>query len=267
MTGYSDADTPRIERQDRSIHIACSLAYRAGVSTVLLTGKGEPTLHPDRLSRVMGLVRPYDFPFMELQTNGVEIECQRERWIDTYLKQWYDLRLTTICLSVVHYDSEKNKELIRPAGDVPLSLLMLLYVLHDAGFTVRLCCIMVKDYIDTYESVRELIAFAKKHDVEQLTIRPVTAPDVCANKAMKQWVEQNRVPNDNLQMVVRNIGTNAVKLLEIPEVGTVYDFDGQNICVATCLTTPHDDEVRQIIVMPNGSIRYDWQHRGAVLPH
>jgi hypothetical protein len=56
----------------------------------------------------------------------------------------------------------------------------------------------------------------------------------------------------------------AHRLLKLPHGGIVYDVDGQNVAVTTCLTRTTDpNDIRQIIFFPDGRIAYDWQHTGA----
>jgi hypothetical protein len=54
--------------------------------------------------------------------------------------------------------------------------------------------------------------------------------------------------------------------MTLPWGAEVYDVGGQNICLANCLTLdPSSDEVRQLIVYPDGSHRFDWRYKGAIL--
>ena len=55
----------------RNFHIDCNLAQKANTTTVLLTGKGEPTLYPDHITDTLNGLRDYKFPLIEMQTNGI----------------------------------------------------------------------------------------------------------------------------------------------------------------------------------------------------
>ena len=270
MTG---CNCPRVDlfRQDRVIDIGLDMSFRNHVSTMLLTGKGEPCLHPERVSQILqrNWQHRYPMPFVELQTNGIQVYRNADNWFDSYLRDWYCKRLTTMCVSIVHYDSAKNAELVKPKSGPPVDLPQLIRFLHGCQFTVRLCCIMVKGYIDSLEGVLDLVEFAREHGVEQVTVRPVMAPRECVDMDAKRWVQTNSVEPNSwtvMKKIQEALSTQAVTLLDIPEVGRVYDLNGQNLCVATCLTPPKDDQIRQLIIMPDGTIRYDWQYRGAILP-
>ena len=54
--------------------------------------------------------------------------------------------------------------------------------------------------------------------------------------------------------------------MSLPHGAEVYDVAGQNVCISNCLTIePDTDNLRQIIVFPDGHIRYDWNYEGAIL--
>jgi len=55
----------------RNLRKSLLFAERSGVSTILLTGKGEPTLYPDQVDFYLReIARNGRFPFVEMQTNG-----------------------------------------------------------------------------------------------------------------------------------------------------------------------------------------------------
>ena len=55
----------------RNFAKACRLAQVNNVSTVLFTGKGEPTLYPEQITQYLKELQPYNFPLIELQTNAL----------------------------------------------------------------------------------------------------------------------------------------------------------------------------------------------------
>jgi hypothetical protein len=60
--------------------------------------------------------------------------------------------------------------------------------------------------------------------------------------------------------------TNGTRLRELVHGAIIYDYKGQNICLSDCLTmNPKDNSIRQVIFFPDGHVRYDWQHEGAIL--
>ena len=121
----------------RNLNIACRLAEKAGATTCLITGKGEPTLYPDMITDYILYVKNY-FPFIELQTNGIELDNLNERG---YIKYWYSIGLTTICLSAVSIDQYQNKEIY---GEGYPLISPLARKLSDIGLTVRLSVMLCK---------------------------------------------------------------------------------------------------------------------------
>ena len=81
----------------RNLKVAFKCAELGGVSTILLTGKGEPTLYPSLISTYLEQANKYNFPFKELQTNGISLA---DGTCDPYLTEWYHNGLTTICISI-----------------------------------------------------------------------------------------------------------------------------------------------------------------------
>ena len=242
----------------RNFSIACKLAEKAGATTCLITGKGEPTLYPtlivDYLSRIAG-----KFPFIELQTNGIRIGNGQVP--NHILEGWYKYGLTTICLSAVGTgDTNKNiysKEYPNIADTVRR--------LHTVGFSIRLSIMMLKEYIDSPTHIKRVVEFCKKNEIEQLTVRPITYPENTDNE-ISRWVANHALNDNEILAIKHHIIDNATPVLHLSHGATVYDYDGQNLCLTNCLTTNDtDDNMRQIIFFPDGTISYDWKYEGARL--
>src|SRR5512137_774891 len=94
----------------RNFRKACQLAARSGVTTVMLTGKGEPTLFPEQISAYLQALQPFDFPLVELQTNGILLGEQSERG-RAHLEAWSQAGLSLVAVSIMHYEPERNREI------------------------------------------------------------------------------------------------------------------------------------------------------------
>jgi len=256
--------TPRAKRVlDINVHNlrkAKLCALRSGVQTILLTGKGEPTLYPEQITQYIDFFKD-DFPFIELQTNGIWLATDEA---NENLKHWYTLGLNTICLSVVHWRENKNKAIYTPNGehyDVPI----LLEKLHSFGFTVRLSCMLVKEYVDNEIEIKKLITFCKNNKVKQLTVRPIYTPDESTNN-VAEWVREHTLPKIMQECISHWFQLHGTQIMRLAHGSVVYDVDGQNVCWANCLTDSTDPEdIRQLIFFPDGTLAYDWRYRGAVL--
>lgn len=247
----------------RNLNKACQYAFQNNVSTVLLTGKGEPTLYEDQITTFLASL-DNDFPFVELQTNGILIGQNHSYWRKV-LSDWYQRGLTTIAISIAHYEDKENKRIYQPEGDY-FNLQRLINYLHDLRYSVRLSCVLFEGGIDNLEKLKELIQFAKAFRVEQLTITPVTAPENAENEKVSQWVTQHLLKKETLSAFRYFLSNKGTELMRLVHGAVVYDVQGQNVCLSNCLTIdPSGEEVRQLIYFPDGHLRYDWQYEGAIL--
>jgi molybdenum cofactor biosynthesis enzyme MoaA len=264
MTGIKEIGFKENKINWRNLDKSCKLASLSGVTTVLITGKGEPTLYPDQLTSYLEHLKKFDFPLIELQTNGLILDKEFEKY-KPYLKKWYELGLTIIAISIAHYKKEKNKSIFTPESEY-MDLERLIKNLHEIGFSVRLSCVMVKGYIDNPDEVEKLIGFADKNKIEQLSIRKLGYPKESEDQKVSDWTKQHVLADPEFEKIAVFLQKNGNKLMTIGHGATVYDINGQNVCLTDALTIkPETDELRQIIYFPDGHLRYDWQHMGAVL--
>lgn len=248
----------------RNFEIACRFAEISDVTTVLFTGKGEPTLVPREISTYLSFLRNYyHFPFLELQCNGMVFDPHFSENILANAKEWYDLRLTLVCLSVAHYDAKESSRLLRPLYP-EYDFWRAADALHDIGLSVRINCTLFQGGVDSPDSLRSLIQKSQEHGIEQITVRLVTKPEESEDEEVAAWVSEHQFDPSWIQPFVEESG--GVHLLNLPHGARVYDYHGQNICISNCLTETTDkDDIRQMIFFPNGRITYSWMYPGAVI--
>lgn len=243
---------------------ACRLAQMNNVTTVLLTGKGEPSLYPDQITEFLERMKKFDFPLIEIQTNGLVFGREWEKY-EPHLKKWRQLGLNTIAFSIVHYEKKRNKEIYTPASEY-IDLENTISKLHGLGFSIRLSCIMLKGFIDDVKEVKKLIDFSKQNKVEQLTIRSVAVPKQSEDEQVYSWTKKHIITKEQLLDISEFLEKKGNKLMTLDHGGIVYDYQGQNVCMSDCLTIkPNTEDLRQLIFFPDGHLRYDWQYRGAIL--
>jgi molybdenum cofactor biosynthesis enzyme MoaA len=248
----------------RNFKIAISLAKQAGVTTAMITGKGEPTLWPDTILSYMTCLSG-EFPLIELQTNGINISNGKISNDD--LKEWWGRGLTTVAVSVAHWDDGRNREIYLPNKPEYPPLTDLIKTLHEVGLSVRLNCVMLKEYIDCWGRVEEMANFAKDNKVEQLTLMPVNSSSL-KNTEQEKWVERNRVESSEVRHIKYALELQGEVLMELAHGALVFDFHGQNVCLSNCLSREmYDDKslMRNLIFFPDGHLRYDWECEGAVI--
>jgi molybdenum cofactor biosynthesis enzyme MoaA len=284
----------------RNFRKACMLAARADCTTAMITSKGEPCLFPHQITKYLEVLNEFehDFPFIELQTNGINIyENKGDMFWDSEIKDlamnidserhpslivdskqntlrghlvdWYRLGLTTVIISIVHYERSKNHKIYTHHRQTEyIDLPSLIKTLHRYGFSIRLGCVGLNGFIDNPDELANLIEFAKQYDVEQLTYRPVNAPENPKNIDIAKWTREHFVSKEKIKEIDSWVSTNG-KLLPINLVhgAKVYDVYGQNVCLSNCLTdnVELDGSLRQLIFFPDGHLRYSWEYTGAVM--
>lgn len=249
----------------RNLKIAANLANRSDIDTVMLTSRGEPTLFPRQITDYLEILKEFNFPFIELQTNGILLQKKYDYYLP-FLKRWYDLGLTTITISTVSNKYEINKNNYTPDGEY-IDLPFLIEQLHNIGYSLRLTCVCCKNYMDTPEKINEYINFAKFNKVEQVTLRPVNK-EYRRESAMK-WINENSLNDIDKENITDFLNANGTKLLELKRIGTIYDINGQNVCLSMPLNKytrdTNPDNARQLIYFPDGHLKYEWEMDGGIL--
>lgn len=269
MTGYDEISRYAGDINDRNLAKAIRLAKMGGTTTALLTGKGEPTLAVEELNHYIYLLGR-EFPFVELQTNGLSLgRLFRDgsspiNWLNMkQVEHWHKIGLDTIALSVVDVETAPNSVVYH--DDYPC-LKETIYSLHKIGFSVRLCVMLHKGYVEKPADLERVFAFCHENKVEQLTIRPLRVPVDPLYEKAGSYIGDNGLTAgqvSGLYSWVRHKGNRVLTLMHGAEV---FDVDGQNICISDCLTVDSsNDDIRTLIFYSNGRIAYDWQYRGAVL--
>ncbi len=268
MTGFAELDGAS-QINERNFAKAATLAERAGTTTVLFTGKGEPTLYPDEMTRYLELLARRPFPLLELQTNALAIGwlaesgTSRSRLTAAHLESWYRLGLDTIAVSVSGIEREGNARIYH--HDYP-DLAATVAFLKSFGFSIRLCVMMQRGLVDSPERLAEVVDFCRSQRIEQLTVRSIRRPEESASPEAASYVEAHGLSDAEVDRLHRFVQERGTLLLSLMHGARVYDVGGQNVCVSDCLTVEASGEnLRTLIFFGGGRIAYDWQHAGAVL--
>jgi molybdenum cofactor biosynthesis enzyme MoaA len=207
----------------------------------------------------------FEFPLIEIQTNGIMLAQQPKKY-NGYLKEWYEFGMTTVAISIVHYDPTPNKVIYLANRTDYIDLPKLVEKLHGFGFSVRLTCIAAKDYIDSSDKLCKLVNFAKQNKVEQLTITPVNKPEHPEHQEAWDWTNAHHLSETQLDNIKTYLQEKASPIMRLSHGAIVYDLNGQNICLNNCLTVqPDSEELRNIIFFPDGHCRSHWQYEGSIL--
>ena len=270
MTGFNEVLKKTGEINVKNFVKAARLAQIAGTTTVLLTGKGEPTLYPEQITRYLDHLKAWNFPFIELQTNALEIgkiangQQSKIKNLDVHmLRRWYELGLNTIAISVVSNRNEDNEKIYRK--DYP-NLAKTILLLREIGFTVRLCVMLVDGMIDNIDRLQEVVDFCKTTGADQLTIRPIRFPQSSLDDAVTNWTRAHAPSQQKIDDITEWLDQEGTVLMTLTHGAKVYDLYGQNVCLADCLTVESDNsDIRTLIFYDDGRLTYDWQHKGGLL--
>lgn len=242
-------------------NVACNYAKLGGAKSVIISSQGEPSIYHRQVSEVLEKLKPYNFPIIQLQTNGYLLS--RENY-NNHLKDWINNGLTSILLSVVSHDSEFNSKTMNlPFYDIKEAAKKL----HGFGYSVRLSCIMFKGGIDSPESLDELVNFSKSNKVEHLTIRHVTKPYETSksNEAIK-WVNEHELADSDKEAIFKHVDSKGTRIMRLSFGGIVYDLYGQNLAFIEAIKVNAEEEKSiELSLLPNGIINYNKRYRGAVL--
>lgn len=271
MTHEHDIKGKAADINLRNLRKAIQLAKEGGVTSVLITGKGEPTLYPEHITEyLMELDNAGGFPFIELQTNAWLFEQTRFKdvIVEELLKKWHRLGLTTIMISNVGYDMELNHKTYFPKQKKYLDIQKVVDLCHKIGFIVRYTTVGIKGGIDSAADFDKLVEFCQMVGIEQLTWRPVakTIDAESEDMSVNEWVSDNGLGINISEAIYQYVEENGTKLYDLVHGAAVFDYKGQNVCISSCLThDPDEKTIRQLIFHPDGKLFTDWQYAGSRL--
>ncbi len=244
--------------------LAKALAYATyhRIDTVLITGSGEPTLQQDLILRIASEARRAGIPIVELQTNGLRLA--REPALVGALAGH---GVTTLALSVAASEPELSARLM----EVDLDYLTLLQDLTKQGFLLRVSLNLNR--FDRALVDQGLADYAKRlvaHGVRQLTLRRLGVPQhpLASERAQAcvRWVEDNAMAQEDVAALEAEVLNHGTPLRQLSYGATVYDFCGLSVVVTTCQSeNPNPNEIRSIILQPDGHLYHSWEHPGSIL--
>lgn len=253
-----------------SFDIAAQIARERQCITAFITSKGEPILFPDTVEEtIVRLKQTHKFPLIELQTNGIRLLYLSGEGV---LRRWYKYGLKTMCISAVHWELERNREIY---GSNYPDLKDVVRVCTEAGIRVRVSCVMLNGYVDSPDTVKQMRMKCTEWGADQLTIRPVSAPSKCLNWGEEwrlDWIKENQPSEDGQRRIYQWLESSNGEKRNLAHGAKVYSVQLQmrepevNICLSNCFTPPtKDEEIRQIIWLPNGRITDNWDHEGFII--
>ena len=242
---------------------AIKIAEKYNANNVLITGKGEPTLFPHQIKEILTFLKNKSFARIELQTDGFTL-LNNPRYKE-YLESWRILGLDLVAISTYHYKLEKNMEIF--GNDLVLPLKYMIEKYKSLDLNIRLSCLLLEGYLDCIYEVENMIKFAKKQDVMQLTFRNIGKPEnitFLPNKyadAVDKYTPKGHFKNSFGEDLVEWFDQNAKLIDVLPHGARIYEYLKQNVCLTDCLTEDFGKEkIRQLIFYPNGWLCTSWEY-------
>jgi organic radical activating enzyme len=239
------APKPDHELFCRNIQKAKYLAKAAGVSSVMITSKGEPTLNMEMVKYVLRIFK--DFP-TEIQTNGKDITSKM-------IGEMYFEKLNTLAVSVSGSLTE-HVDLFEFA--------------HTMKLNTRITLVLTDNLLNV--DLGYMIDYCQRYHVSQITFRKATAPShrLDTAEAIKtyNWIVCNtHEKHKQLFMKLQEFQNANNTIRKLPWGAIVYDVNG--IAVTTidyCIQDYNNwDDIRSLIYHQDGHMYTSWDKPSSLI--
>jgi hypothetical protein len=246
MTGYLEAN---IERMLRNAEKVITVAKAAEITSVLFTGKGEPTLDKAWGDLVALLKRFNMFP-CELQTNGI-ILAQRPNLVDELFVRGLDVLAVSIDrgIQLIEYKPLWNR-------------------LNTLGMVSRIT-VNVTNLLTEYNPIW-WINQCNRLGIHQLTFRRVTVPESCVSFATQNWIFDN-APDylyQNITAELENVAKTDGRLIRSLKNGIrIWDINGVAVATSDYCIQERDegDNLRSLVFQEDGHLYTGWGSKASIL--
>ncbi len=237
-----------------SIHKVKSFAERAGVTDVVLTGKGEPTLNYEFISKIMPHFK--EWPVV-LQTNGTMFTEN----ISHKLRDYHIIGTDIVAVSVddlpilTHYSKIGMFKYMKSNHLIPRITVML------TPYAVRNC---FEDWIDECLNI----------GIRQLSFREVTIPnyrmDTTLSNEAALWIEKNITTNFNVNKWIKNYYKEIKQystIRQLPYGAVIKDVRGISVTYFEyCVQDTHrNDDIRSLIWNQDGHLYTTWNSPASLI--
>lgn len=224
-----------------------TLATAAQVSSVLLTGKGEPFLNFYEVLNFSYFFR--DFP-LEIQTNGI--------WLGKHLgKEFEELYQNGMNVIAISVDNPALQ------GD---SVKAISEAAHKLGMVVRVT-FNVTNALGRFGTSDGLLGLCKKWSVDQMTLRNIVSPNNVKETKQTKWIEKNIDP-EKYENLKNSLSGGAWPLIRTLQFGTpVYNRDGIAVSFSDyCIQDGNNNEdIRSLIYLEDGHMYTSWNSKASIL--
>jgi hypothetical protein len=259
ISKMTPAINPNVSLMSRNLEKVKHMADLAEVTSVLITGKGEPTLNMPNLYWLIEHFK--NFP-VELQTNGlVLLEGVKNRAkggpsMFDYVRRLHHFGLDVLAVSM---DNLKQFVEFKPLFETALK----------EGLVVR-ATFNVSNLLGDPSKFFEVISYCKIIGVQQLTIRRVTVPVFPMNQTVVDWIRENA--SDDLWMswvnqINQELEVNGRLLRQLNHGVTVWDYEGISLTWSDyCIQEQtKGTNVRSLIFQGDGHLYTSWNSKASII--
>lgn len=253
ITGFVETN---YELMRRNIPKIKKIAESTGITTVLLTSKGEPFLDGDWLEtfiKKMDLVYFFiqcfnDFP-LEIQTNGIWLNENKD----------HISKLQANGLDVIAFSIDDLATLVEYEN--------LFELIKDEGMLTRVC-INLTSMISEAINFEIFMSGIKKYAINQLLIRHISYPSNAVMSERTKWIDRNANINRYERLYDEMITMEQTQLVRIlPHGAEIYDVDGIAVSFSDwCIQEINQTEdIRSLVFLEDGHLYTSWNNKGSII--
>ena len=256
ITWSPEVNSPMIFR---NLPKVVKLAETANVTSVLLTGKGEPFLNMSDMRIVAEVFTRAKFP-IEIQTNGVWLN--KELHSSEVNRQSAMSKIREMGINVIAFSIDKLHQLDQYSDTFD--------ILRSNGVIIRICLNLTKMIGYSPNVLAEVLERINKSAVRQILFRNITIVHGASEETpTAKWITENTSIDDYHRMVGSfrfRLQGRVIRIL--PETGTeIYDVDGVSVCFSDyCIQqTNKSDDIRSLIFHQDGHVYTSWDSPASIL--
>lgn len=251
MTGYDKYNRNRWEQVIKKVR---TLAHMAGVTNVMMTGKGEPLLN------YFGLVKAIqnfsDFP-VELQTNGL--------WLNENTPALKELSKVGLDVVAVSVDTMSDFERFANVYEAT----------KENNRMLRICVNVISSkYLSS--DIKKILDAAIKVNADQLLFRRVTIPKILTDtveaEKTRTWIVNN-VDHEMYEMLYsefRRVLSDETKdtVRRMPHGALVYDYKNKiSVSFSDYCVQEYNNvnDIRSLILLTDGHVYTSWDKKSSIL--
>ena len=242
ITGGVESNIKRMHSNAKKV---LTLARIAQVTSVLLTGKGEPFLNFGEILFFSNFFR--EFP-LEIQTNGIRLGKHR-----MYIEDLARSGMNVIALSADDPYSQGGNiaNIVKSA--------------HRSGLLVRATINVTRLLEPTGDTFDKLIGYCREWNVDQLTLRNIVAPNHTADTKETRWIEC--FSDVKLYDRLKAGAESGYLIRTLPTGSRVYDHGGIAVSFSDyCVQDSNNSEdIRSLIFQEDGHMYTSWNSRASML--